>query len=122
MFPKSLHALIIILAICIPASGLTLSGVTQVYAASADVALFQEVLSKYGQWLNYGKYGLVWRPGQVDRNWQPYSNGRWVPTQEGYVFETDEPWGWATYHYGNWLPTNQMTGFGCPAAPGTRTR
>lgn len=71
-------------------------------AASEDVAMFQEALAPYGQWLQVGQYGLVWRPNQVDRAWRPYTNGRWVLTQDGYVFETDEPWGWATYHYGNW--------------------
>ena len=96
---------IILLAFC--TLGLTAAppGAQQVYAGQEDAALFQEALSRYGQWLNYGSYGLVWRPRQVNRDWRPYTNGRWVPTPEGYVFETDEPWGWATYHYGNWLPT-----------------
>lgn len=76
-------------------------------AASEDVALFYEALAALGQWLNYGNYGQVWRPHQVAAAWKPYTNGRWVPTEEGYVFETDEPWGWATYHYGNWLQTKE---------------
>lgn len=76
-------------------------------AASEDVALFYEALATLGQWLEYGNYGQVWRPRQVGRDWKPYTNGRWVPTEEGYVFETDEPWGWATYHYGNWVPTEE---------------
>lgn len=82
---------------------LVISGAPPVAAAGEDASLFQELLAPYGQWLQYGQYGLVWRPTQVDRTWQPYTNGRWVLTQDGYVFETDEPWGWATYHYGNWL-------------------
>ena len=28
-----------------------------------------------------------------------------MPTTDGNVFESEEPWGWATYHYGNWMPT-----------------
>lgn len=72
---------------------------------SEEVALFYDALASLGEWLEYKTYGLVWRPTGVDREWRPYTNGRWVLTEEGYVFETDEPWGWATYHYGNWLQT-----------------
>lgn len=74
-------------------------------AASEDVAMFYDDLSQYGQWVEYDKYGPVWRPSQVPEDWRPYTNGRWVPTNDGNVFESEEPWGWATYHYGNWMPT-----------------
>ena len=74
-------------------------------AASEDVAMFYDDLSQYGQWVEDGKYGPVWRPNQVAEDWRPYTNGRWVPTDDGNVFESEEPWGWATYHYGNWMPT-----------------
>jgi hypothetical protein len=74
-------------------------------AASEDVAMFYDDLSQYGQWADYENYGPVWRPTQVPDDWRPYTDGRWVPTDNGYVFETQEPWGWATYHYGNWMPT-----------------
>ncbi len=84
---------------------LILVAVPLVGAADEDAALFQEALAPYGQWLQHARYGLVWRPTQVDRQWRPYTNGRWVLTEDGYVFETDEPWGWATYHYGNWQHT-----------------
>jgi hypothetical protein len=70
-----------------------------------DTAMFYNELSQYGQWVEYEHYGPVWIPSQVEENWRPYTNGRWVPTEQGYVFETQEPWGWATYHYGNWMPT-----------------
>ncbi len=70
-----------------------------------DFALFYEALAPYGKWIDYGKYGPVWFPTGVSEDWRPYLNGRWVPTEEGWVFETEEPWGWATYHYGNWFPT-----------------
>jgi hypothetical protein len=74
-------------------------------AASEDVAMFYDDLSQYGEWADYDKYGPVWRPTQVPEDWRPYTDGRWTPTDNGYVFETQEPWGWATYHYGNWMPT-----------------
>jgi len=77
-------------------------------AAEADVAMYYEALSPYGTWVDYGNYGPVWYPTQgVTSNWRPYMDGRWVPTDDGWVFETGEPWGWATYHFGNWMPTTE---------------
>jgi hypothetical protein len=76
-----------------------------VHAASEDVAMFYDDLAQYGDWVEYEKYGPVWRPNKVAEDWRPYSDGRWVPTDDGNVFESEEPWGWATYHYGNWMPT-----------------
>ena len=87
-----------------------------VKAASEDVAMFYDDLSQYGQWVDYEKYGPVWRPNQVAEDWRPYTNGRWVPTNDGNVFESEEPWGWATYHYGNWMPTE---GYGWVWVPGS---
>ena len=84
-------------------------------AASEDVAMFYDDLSQYGQWVDYENYGPVWRPSNVDDQWRPYTDGRWVPTDDGYVFESQEPWGWATYHYGNWMPTE---GYGWVWTPG----
>ena len=84
-------------------------------AASEDVAMFYDDLSQYGQWVDYENYGPVWRPSKVGEDWRPYTDGRWVPTDDGYVFESQEPWGWATYHYGNWMPTE---GYGWVWAPG----
>ncbi|MBM4274670.1 MAG: hypothetical protein FJ134_09475 [Deltaproteobacteria bacterium] len=76
-------------------------------AGTEDVAMFYEELSPYGQWVDYGNHGPVWVPTRVSENWRPYLDGRWVPTDDGWVFETNEPWGWATYHYGNWMPTQE---------------
>jgi hypothetical protein len=87
-----------------------------VRAASEDVAMFYDDLSQYGQWVEYENYGPVWRPNQVAEDWRPYTNGRWVPTNDGNVFESEEPWGWATYHYGNWMPTE---GYGWVWVPGS---
>lgn len=74
-------------------------------ASYEDAAIFYEELSPYGSWVDYDKYGPVWYPSKVEEDWRPYTNGRWVPSEQGYLFETEEPWGWATYHYGNWMPT-----------------
>ncbi len=84
-------------------------------AASVDVAMFYDDLAPYGQWVDYQDYGPVWVPSNVSDDWRPYTDGRWVPTDDGYVFESEEPWAWATYHYGNWMPTS---GYGWVWSPG----
>jgi len=92
------------------------SGFTQpARASSEDVAMFYDDLGQYGQWVDYENYGPVWAPSKVSQDWRPYTDGRWVPTNDGYVFESQEPWGWATYHYGNWMPT---PGYGWVWVPG----
>ena len=63
---------------------------------------FYQPLSPYGQWVVAGDYGRVWRPANVDAGWRPYANGHWELTDDGWYWESDEPWGWATYHYGRW--------------------
>ncbi len=79
--------------------------------------MFYDALSAYGNWVDYGNYGPVWYPTQgVTQNWRPYVDGRWVPTDDGWVFETGEPWGWATYHWGNWMPTSE---YGWVWSPGS---
>jgi hypothetical protein len=85
-------------------------------AARVDAALFYQELASYGSWVDYGRYGPVWYPTKVSADWRPYLDGRWVPTSEGWVFETSEPWGWATYHFGNWMPTAE---FGWVWVPGS---
>jgi hypothetical protein len=85
-------------------------------AGQDDAALFYQELVSYGHWVDYGRYGPVWYPTRVSANWRPYLDGRWVPTSEGWVFETSEPWGWATYHFGNWMPTAE---FGWVWVPGS---
>jgi hypothetical protein len=77
------------------------------WASMEDAAIFYDELKDQGEWVDYGNYGPVWYPTQVQENWRPYVDGRWTPSQEGYVFETQEPWGYATYHYGNWMPTQE---------------
>ena len=63
------------------------------YAGTEDAAMFYDELAQYGDWVDYENYGPVWYPTQVDQDWRPYVNGRWVPTEQGQVFETQEDWG-----------------------------
>ncbi|HEX4263259.1 MAG TPA: DUF6600 domain-containing protein [Verrucomicrobiae bacterium] len=63
---------------------------------------FYQPLSPYGQWVDVDGYGRCWQPAQVDPTWRPYANGHWELTDDGWYWDSDEPWAWATYHYGRW--------------------
>jgi hypothetical protein len=68
---------------------------------SVTLDSFQSGLSPYGDWVQSGTHGTVWRP-RVAAGWRPYYNGRWEWTNEGWLWVSEEPFGWATYHYGRW--------------------
>ena len=42
-------------------------------------------------------------PTGIGAGWRPYFYGEWIWTDEGWYWESDEPWGWACYHYGRWV-------------------
>ena len=68
-----------------------------------DYGMFYDQLSSYGSWYETPDYGYVWQPVVVsDSNWRPYCRGRWICSDRGWTWVSDEPFGWATYHYGRW--------------------
>ena len=71
---------------------------------TASYNTFYTKLDRYGAWRETGDYGYVWQPREAEssRNWRPYTNGRWVYTDVGWTWISNEPFGWATYHYGRW--------------------
>jgi hypothetical protein len=71
-------------------------------APDIDVGFFYDELSPYGEWVRHPQYGWVWFPRHVQARWRPYSLGRWVESDYGWTWVSDEPFGWATYHYGRW--------------------
>lgn len=83
-------------------------------AVSLDV--FYDNLDPYGSWIETDDYGYVWHPRDVDEGWRPYSDGRWVYTDAGWTWDSDEPYGWAVYHYGRWANLDQV---GWVWVPGT---
>jgi len=68
-----------------------------------SVSYFYDELSPYGRWVDAGSYGWCWVPYDVNADWRPYYDGRWVYTDLGWAWASDEPWGWACYHYGRWF-------------------
>ena len=86
--------------------------------AGSEVAseeVFYSRLAPYGSWAWVAPYGRVWVPS-VGYGWRPYYYGRWVLTDWGWTFVSDDPWGWAAYHYGRW---NWGLGVGWYWVPGT---
>src|SRR4051812_4428406 len=70
--------------------------------ARVDIGFFYDDLAPYGNWIERPSRGWVWTPRDVASDWRPYEDGRWVWTDDGWTWITDEPYGWATYHYGRW--------------------
>ena len=78
-----------------------------------DDDVFYDRLSPYGSWTwTQGQY--VWVPAGVDYGWRPYTRGRWIYTDYGWTWVSDEPFGWATYHYGRWGFSNRIGWFWVP--------
>jgi hypothetical protein len=88
---------------------LCLAGGSATYASPPPAAgigvsfgLFYSSLSPYGEWISVGGDLYGWRPLHVAVGWRPYTYGRWIWTDDGWYWASEEPWGWAAYHYGRW--------------------
>jgi hypothetical protein len=68
---------------------------------------FREALGPYGVWRHHPRFGEVWLPREVPRDWRPYEYGHWVFTEEwGWYWvsnEVEADWGWVAFHYGRWV-------------------
>ena len=64
--------------------------------------VFYSSLGAHGDWIPIDGGIYAWRPVGVAVGWRPYTVGRWVWTDDGWYWASDEPWGWAAYHYGRW--------------------
>ncbi|WP_245497810.1 DUF6600 domain-containing protein [Mesorhizobium sp. M7A.F.Ca.CA.001.08.2.1] len=73
---------------------------TQAHAAEISVTV-RERLSNYGGWRTSSRFGDVWVPS-VRTQWRPYTEGRWVWTDDGWYWQSTEPFGDVVYHYGRW--------------------
>ncbi len=86
------------------------------YSPRDEVGFFYDELSPYGDWVMSRAYGWAWFPRNVHPYWRPYRDGRWVNTDYGWTWASNEPFGWATYHYGRWAWDQR---FGWLWVPGT---
>ncbi|HEY7213180.1 MAG TPA: DUF6600 domain-containing protein [Thermoanaerobaculia bacterium] len=75
---------------------------------SINLGFFYDDLAPYGNWVDTPRYGWAWTPSNVADTWQPYEDGRWTWTDQGWTWLSDEPFGWATYHYGRWYDDSSL--------------
>lgn len=68
----------------------------------ATFGIFYNGLAGHGEWIGIEGGTYAWRPMGMESGWRPYLDGRWVWTDDGWYWDSDEPWAWATYHYGRW--------------------
>ena len=53
-------------------------------AVSVSIGGFHDELAPYGRWVDC-RYGQCWVPQRVNAGWQPYTNGQWIYTQDGWT-------------------------------------
>jgi hypothetical protein len=94
-------------------------GLARESASSGGYSTFYTKLEPYGAWFETSDYGYVWQPRQAEssRSWRPYTSGRWIYTEAGWTWISEEPFGWATYHYGRWT---RLGGVGWVWVPGNQ--
>src|SRR6266404_7532186 len=85
--------------------------------STSGYSTFYTKLEPHGAWLETADYGYVWQPREAEssQSWRPYTNGRWVYTDAGWTWISEESFGWATYHYGRWT---RLQGIGWVWVPG----
>ncbi|HEY8580606.1 MAG TPA: DUF6600 domain-containing protein, partial [Beijerinckiaceae bacterium] len=75
-------------------------------------AEFRTALEPYGRFERHERFGEVWRPAKVAKDWRPYTVGRWVYTDDwGWYWnaaEQEATWGWVAFHYGRWINDDRM--------------
>ena len=88
-------------------------------AVTVGYSTFYNKLEPYGDWIETGDYGYVFRPREAEssQRWRPYTDGHWVYTDAGWTWISEEPFGWATYHYGRWT---RLRGIGWVWVPGNQ--
>ena len=87
------------------AAGLALPAQPARASVAVSVSFFYDSLSPYGDWVTVGSYGRCWHPRHVAVGWQPYLDGEWIYTVDGWTWVSNDPWGGDPYHYGTWVDT-----------------
>jgi TonB family protein len=72
-----------------------------------------EDLDNNGTWRTDRRYGAVWVPTHVSRDWAPYKEGHWAWVDPwGWTWVDDAPAGFVTSHYGRWAHLDDGYGRG----------
>ncbi len=69
---------------------------------TTNFGYFYANLSPYGSWIEIDNSVYIWKPDRISSHWQPYSDGRWIYTDDGWYWDSYENFGYITYHYGRW--------------------
>lgn len=82
--------------------------ITPAAAQGETVSLeFRTALEPYGSFRHVARWGDVWVPNDVSRDWRPYTVGHWVYSGDyGWYWVSDRDeveWGWIAFHYGRWV-------------------
>lgn len=95
------------------------------YLNTVSFQSFYDVLSPMGEWIQVTKEDVnedleegsgqgyssaaddepllfIWKPANVNSDWKPYINGRWIYTNHGWLWQSNDAWGNSTYNYGRW--------------------
>lgn len=72
--------------------------------ARLDARVMALALEGRGRWVDAPRYGPAWIPdASRDRSFAPYvTRGRWVASDAGWFWRSDDAWGAVTFHYGRW--------------------
>jgi len=72
------------------------------FQAGVGFNYFYSSLTPYGRWVEIDGGLVVWRPNISNRHWLPYDRGTWIWTNDGWYWDSYEPFGYIVYHYGRW--------------------
>ena len=72
------------------------------YQVGIGFNYFYSSLSPHGRWIEIDDGFVVWKPRIHNRHWQPYAQGTWIWTNDGWYWDSFEPFGYVVYHYGRW--------------------
>jgi hypothetical protein len=90
----------------------------QAFGAALDIGFCYDYLAPYGSWIEFDPYGYVWCPRHMGYGWRPYSEGRWLWTDDGWCWDSDLDWGWMPFHYGRWGWDDDCGWFWVPGTAG----
>ncbi|MFL5115036.1 MAG: DUF6600 domain-containing protein, partial [Microvirga sp.] len=86
--------------------------ITPANAQESISVQFRTALQDHGRWQRHSRWGEVWIPADVQRDWRPYTRGHWVYTDDwGWYWVEDDAeasWGWVTNHYGRWVYDEEL--------------
>ena len=79
------------------------AGAAAMSAFNSPYAYGTSDMAYYGNFVNSGGCGSMWRPYFASAAWEPFANGSWAYYPgAGYSWVSPYPWAWTPYHSGSW--------------------